>query len=338
MKTTIDAEHARTLLTGFEGKGILVLGDIMLDEFLWGRCERISPEAPVPVVHVSKETFRLGGAGNVAHNIASLGGRVSIVSVIGIDRFGDALVEQIKNSGIPTQSIIRDSKRVTTVKTRIVAHSQQVVRADRESSSPVAGEAEEGIINAIETLVPDQEGIIVSDYAKGLITENVVDRLLRCAARCDVPVYVDPSVKHFYSYRNVKLIVPNTLKSRLLTHIEPQDEQSRIEIGRRLAESSSSSVLLTLGESGMMLFHNDQIVSIPAMAREVYDVTGASDTVMSTIALSIAAGASMPEAAILANFAAGVVVGKIGTATVKVKEILREIKIRQEEPDPDSDA
>ncbi|MBI4851245.1 MAG: D-glycero-beta-D-manno-heptose-7-phosphate kinase [Acidobacteria bacterium] len=319
--------RAIDLLEKFQNTKILVVGDLMLDEFLWGRARRIAPEAPVPIVEIERETLHIGGAGNVAANLAALGAKPIIIGVQGNDINGERLCGEFEKAGIDTSSITIDSLRPTTVKTRIIAHSQHVVRADREKKTPVNSEVESELINNFLRLLPSAQGVIVSDYEKGVITPSLLEKILPSAVAQNIPVCIDPKLKKFEHYHPATIVTPNQNEAEAASGITIDSEENLALVGKKLRQMlEGASVLITRGEEGMSLFENDnEVVNVPTIAREVYDVTGAGDTVVATLALGLACGASMLESAILANYAAGVVVAKVGTATASAKEVLDEI-------------
>jgi D-beta-D-heptose 7-phosphate kinase/D-beta-D-heptose 1-phosphate adenosyltransferase len=324
---TLARERAEQLTEGFADRRLLVLGDLMLDEFIWGRVRRISPEAPVPVVEVERQTLVLGGAGNVAANLVALGARPAPLGVVGEDANADRLRSAFAEIGIASDSLVIDAARATTLKTRIIAHNQQVVRADRESRAPISLDIEDAVIARFTAALDTTDAVVVSDYRKGLLTPRVLAETLRAAQQRNLPVCLDPKLRNFASYQPVTVITPNNQEAAEAAGIEIEDDASLNEAGRRLlAAIDCRAVLITRGEEGMALFTDGgEVTRIPTVAREVYDVTGAGDTVIATLALGLAAGASFAEAAILANHAAGVVVGKVGTATVTRDELLATI-------------
>jgi D-beta-D-heptose 7-phosphate kinase/D-beta-D-heptose 1-phosphate adenosyltransferase len=315
------------LLAAFPGKGVLVLGDIMLDEYIWGEARRISPEAPVPVVEVKRRTFSPGGAANSAANVAALGGRPILVSVIGRDNLGVLLREELGKNGIGAEGLCVDGARATTVKSRIVAHQQQVVRLDSEDRSALAGPLEEELLRAIEKQMAHVHACIISDYAKGVVTPRVAGELIRLARRAGKPVVVDPKGKDYSKYRGATLVKPNIHEAEVSSKQEIAGEAGLHEAARRLLEVlEDSAVLITRGAEGMSLFRNRTApVHVPVIRRNVFDVTGAGDTVASTLAMSLATGAPLEQAMQLANWAASIVVGKVGTATVTPEELLKEM-------------
>jgi D-beta-D-heptose 7-phosphate kinase/D-beta-D-heptose 1-phosphate adenosyltransferase len=324
VSVALSAARARRLLERMRGQRVLVLGDVMLDEFLWGKVARISPEAPVPVVEVQRESYHLGGAGNVACNLRSLGGEAVVAGVVGNDAAAEKLRNALRAAGVESALMVADSGRPTTVKTRIVAHHQQVVRADREVSDEVPAALERQLLERVRARLPDCGAVIVSDYQKGVVTGNVMKAVRALAARRRIPVLVDPKVRHFAFYRGVSLVTPNQVEAEQATGMRIRDDAALRAAGERiLALLRCEAVLITRGEQGMALFaRGRRPVHIPTAAREVFDVTGAGDTVIATLALAVCAGAGLAEAAALANYAAGVVVGKLGTATASPDEVL----------------
>jgi D-beta-D-heptose 7-phosphate kinase/D-beta-D-heptose 1-phosphate adenosyltransferase len=322
--TTITPERSKALTARFEGKRIIVLGDLMLDEFIWGRVRRISPEAPVPVVEVERQTLALGGAGNVASNLVALGASPMPFGIVGDDADADRLREAFRSLGVECAGLVADGCRPTTLKTRIIAHNQQVVRADRESRAPVSPEVERKIVEAFKRHIEAADAIVVSDYNKGLLTPRLLKLALGAARERELIVCLDPKMRGFAHYQPVTVITPNNQEAADAAGIIVEDEAGLIEAGRKILSSiDCRAVLVTRGEEGMTLFTDGgEVTHIPTVAREVYDVTGAGDTVVATLALALATGASLTEAAVLANHAAGVVVGKIGTATVTREELL----------------
>lgn len=312
------------ILGGFEGARVLVVGDLMLDRFIWGSVTRISPEAPVPVVEVTSESDVPGGSANVVTNTCALGARTHVCGIIGADRIGATLREKLSHRRIDLGGIITDPRRTTTLKTRIVAHSQQVVRVDRESKGEVRQREVARIVSYLRGLVPKLDAVIIEDYGKGLVTQAIVDELVRLAHAHGKILTVDPKIGHRIDYRGITAMTPNRAEALWLAGAGPGDRMSVEEAGGiLLANLSCRGVLVTLGEHGMCLFRSGlPPASIPTAAREVYDVSGAGDTVIATFTLALASGASMEEAAVIANFAAGVVVGKVGTATAGRKELI----------------
>jgi len=314
----------RTLIKRFSHIKALVIGDLMLDHFLWGSVSRISPEAPVPVVDVSRETEMPGGAGNVAINMAALGAEVYVVGVVGQDRGAERLFSLLQRYPIHLEGILKASDRPTIVKTRIIAHHQQVVRVDRESRSELSAETRRQLWAQVEALLPRVDAVILSDYGKGVIHPSLIHALVPVARKRSLPVTVDPKIENFSHYRRVTCVTPNLQEAMAGGHVQRVTSEKEIErLGQQiLSKLAAESVLITRGEKGMSLFEKKKApVHIPTRAREVFDVTGAGDTVISTLTLALAAGAPLRTAAELANYAAGIVVGKLGTAVVSPNEL-----------------
>ena len=309
----------------FAGRRVLVVGDVMLDEYVWGTVSRISPEAPVPVVAVRSESLRIGGAGNVATNIAALDGQAEVVGVVGTDGAAERLTQELARAGVKADGLVGDSTRPTTVKSRVVAGSQHVVRFDRESDAPLSPTVRQRVLQQVRARLPEAEVLLISDYAKGVVGARLVREVLALAARWKKVVAVDPKVQHVPLFRGVTVIAPNHHEAAAAARILIRDEADLLRVGAALLRRlQAKAVLITRGEHGMSLFEAGRPAThLPTSAREVYDVTGAGDTVMAVLALALAAGASMREAAVLANYGAGVVVGKRGTATVSRAELAR---------------
>jgi D-glycero-beta-D-manno-heptose-7-phosphate kinase len=322
-----ESKRLTALIDKFPKTRTLVVGDVMLDHYIWGQVSRISPEAPVPVVNVTRENLLLGGSTNVVNNIHALGARVGVCGVIGNDDAGRQLVHMLREQGIRTDGLIVEHNRPTTIKTRIIAHSQQVVRFDREAKSSIEKETHQQIYAYVKQQVLDGlDAIVVSDYCKGVVTKGLVRDLVTLAKKHKVVVSVDPKISHFGIYSGVTILTPNTKEAALGSKIDIDDEKSLIKAGKQLlSRLKCTAVLITRGEHGMSLFERGKITHIPTVAREVYDVTGAGDTVISVLTLAMAAGASLGDAARLSNFAAGIVVGIIGTATVAPAELKQKI-------------
>ncbi len=322
-----EKERLTGAISRFPRYRILVVGDLMLDVFIWGEVNRISPEAPVPVVEVAEETRLLGGAANVVNNVAALGAAASIAGVIGNDEAGRELVRLMEGEGVSPGGLIVESARPTTVKTRIIARNQQVVRFDRESRHPLNKGTLEKVLSFVEQQVGRVDGVIVSDYAKGVVTSDFMDAVRSFASASGIPVVVDPKVRHAGLYRRVTMITPNHHEASRMSGVVIHDEATLEEAGRALLERlECRTVLITRGKEGMSLFHREgEAVHIPTVARRVFDVTGAGDTVIAAMTLGIVAGLSTVEAAMLANLAAGIVVGEVGTATASSARLLDEI-------------
>lgn len=307
---------------------ILILGDVMLDEYLWGNVSRISPEAPVPVVEILKETVKLGGAANVALNVQALGDQPILVGVVGEDKNGERLKGNLKDNQLSGEGIFMDGNRQTTIKTRIIAHSQQVVRADREKTDEIPSELSSKLYDFIQSRVKEIDGIIISDYGKGVINGGLLQRVITLAKENDLFIGVDPKETHFMSYKKVSLITPNHHEASFVFGKRIKDEKSLEEVGWGLLERLDvESLLITRGEKGMSLFEKNKILThFPTAAKEVYDVTGAGDTVISAFACAKAAGADFKEAALLSNHAAGIAVGELGTAQVTQEKLKEDLK------------
>ena len=317
------AEALHERIERFAGRRLLVLGDVMLDHYLWGRCERISPEAPVPVVDVQRESSSLGGAGNVAANLAALGAEPVLVGVMGDDPHAQKMLDAFAERGVDTRALVRDPGRPTTFKTRILAQGQQVVRADWESSADVEGPALHDVLEALAREVPRCEVLLISDYGKGVVTRPVLERAMSLARERGLPVAVDPKESHIDAYRGASILTPNQLEAGYVMGRRIVDEASLMDVGWGLRERlDAECALITRGADGMSLFEKGgRYTHLPTVAREVFDVTGAGDTVVSVIALALAAGASYPEACYLANHAAGVVIREVGTASCSLAQL-----------------
>ncbi|MDA8099447.1 MAG: D-glycero-beta-D-manno-heptose-7-phosphate kinase [Nitrospiraceae bacterium] len=328
MKTTADMRRLTRVISRFPKTRVLVVGDVMIDHYVWGTVSRISPEAPVPVVNVTRESMLLGAAANVVNNIRSLGGDVSICGVIGQDDAGRRLQHLLREQSIPTDGLITEPGRPTTIKTRVIAHHQQVVRFDREEKKGIGKETHRRILDhVVGKAETGLDAIVISDYSKGVVTRELVRDIVRLARKRGIIVSVDPKVNHFGIYSGVTILTPNTKEASLGSKIEIEDDASLLRAGttllRRLA---CSAVLVTRGEQGMSLFEKrGKVTHIPTVAREVFDVTGAGDTVISTLTLAMAAGARTVDAAKLSNFAAGIVVGVVGTACVTPQQLIQQI-------------
>jgi len=319
------------VLSRFPGQPIVVTGDLMLDQFVWGEVERISPEAPVPVVRISRESFHLGGAANVASNLAVLGARPLLIGVVGEDDAGKRLLQELEQRAISTEGVIVVSGRATTVKTRIIAGHQQVCRTDRESTGSVSDKPLEQIRKRYRASLSEAKAVILSDYAKGALPAWLVPEFIRFGLEAGTFVAVDPKAGDFSIYAEASLITPNKKEAERASGIEIVDEDSFVRAGRELLRvSRAKHLLITRGEEGMTLFEEDETVHISTVAQEVFDVTGAGDTVIASLTLAVAAGGSVQEAAVLANHAAGVVVGKLGTATATVEEMRASVLSRSD--------
>lgn len=313
----------------FSDTRILVIGDVIVDQFIWGTVSRISPEAPVPVVNVTREELLLGGSANVLHNIISLGGSCALCGIIGDDAMGEELLALMNKVGAPTDGLVK-GKRPTTLKTRVVAQGQQVVRYDREKNGSPSRQTLSLLLDYLTNNLADFDAVIVSDYSKGVVNEQLMIRLHQLLDRFrkqsgrPIPLIVDPKPANLHRFIGATVITPNNLEASQISGMDIVDEQSLLVAARQIQEEiDCQGVLITRGEAGMALLESGQdLVTIPTMAKEVYDVTGAGDTVAATMALGLAAGCSMTDAAVLANHAAGIVVGKVGTASASRQELL----------------
>ncbi|HEX7077802.1 MAG TPA: D-glycero-beta-D-manno-heptose-7-phosphate kinase [Candidatus Eisenbacteria bacterium] len=321
-----DALAAR--VRAFRGRAVLVVGDVILDRYLWGRATRVSPEAPVLVVDVEREELRLGGAGNVADNVRALGATAHLFGVLGEDGAARDLGRLLADRGVdPAIGLVADAGRRTTLKTRIVAHRQQVLRADEETREALSHEAEARIWERLREALDRADAVILSDYGKGVVTPGLLERLLPELKRRAIPVAVDPKEEHFFRYRGVTVITPNVNEASQAWGRRLRDEASLLEAGFGLRERlASESVLITRGEDGMSLFTAEGHVHFPTRAREVYDVTGAGDTVVATIGAALAARAPLQEACVLANHAAGLVVAHFGTAAATGEDLIASLE------------
>ena len=307
---------------------IMVIGDIILDEYIWGDVARISPEAPVPVVEVIQETRNLGGATNVLNNINSLGGKAVICGVIGDDPFGNYLIEKINELGMFTDGIITDKARPTSIKTRIIARNQQVVRFDRETKKPVDAAVMRRLLKTIESNLDGTDAIIISDYGKGVISSHLIKAIEKLVSGSEIIIAVDPKTENFQYYKGVDIITPNHHEAGTFCGFSITDDETLIRAGEYILDKlNCNSVLITQGKDGMTLFENGtDPCHIPTVARKVFDVSGAGDTVISTLSLGLAAGMNKDSAALVSNFASGIVVGEVGTSTVTAKALKAAIK------------
>jgi D-beta-D-heptose 7-phosphate kinase/D-beta-D-heptose 1-phosphate adenosyltransferase len=337
MTRSSDKADLNQIIKKFSGVKILVIGDIMIDRFLWGKVSRISPEAPVPVVVVEKETFLLGGAANVVNNIRSLNGRASICGVLGDDELGQRILKELKEKGIESGGVFLEPGRQTTVKTRVIAHhhpyQQQLVRIDRETTDHPRHSTLRSLSSFVERNLGAVDGAVISDYGKGLLTRTLIQKIIQDVQKQKKFVMVDPKPKNFSFYRGSTVVTPNAKEASEASGIPIVDRASLKKAGRILLDKlRCEALVVTRGEEGMTIFKPRQDpIDVATVARDVYDVTGAGDTVIGTMALARGAGASVEIAATLANYAAGIVVGKMGTATVDRKELWRAVR---EKPRP----
>ena len=327
MKTQSFAK-LKSIISNFTNKKILVIGDLILDEFVWGKVSRISPEAPVPVVWVKDESFMPGGASNVANNINSLGGKAYMVGVVGNDERAGILKGELEHRGVNIDGIFTDPQRPTILKTRVIAHQQQVVRIDREKVDPIKDGMVRKIASFVENIIDDIDGLIVEDYGKGLITPKLLDRIVPLAKKKKKIIAVDPKEEHFSYYKGVTLLTPNNKEAERAVGFDIKDKTTLKKAGFELLKKLKARiVLITLGEDGMMVFEQGKPPKkIETIAQEVFDVSGAGDTVASTFVLSLISGATSIHAAHIANCAAGIVVGKVGIAVVTQEEVMARVK------------
>ncbi len=301
----------------------LVVGDLMLDEYVWGAVDRISPEAPVQVVEVKRKELRLGGAGNVINNLLTLNCQVDVVSVVGDDDDGRFLLHRLEERGVQKHGVFSQPGRVTSRKTRVFASNQQIVRIDQETRSNISAESEEIILSYVKNGLADVDVIFLSDYQKGVLTDRVLKEVIDLGRSAKIPVLVDPKGDDYHKYRGATLLTPNRKEAQQATGIAITDEESLLASGRKLmTELELEALVLTRSEQGMTVFSKDGEIHLPTVAREVYDVSGAGDTVLSLFGLGMAHKWPLATSAALANLGAGIVVGKVGTSTVSAQEIL----------------
>lgn len=328
-KTTIDKKRLLKWISKFKGVPILVVGDLMLDRTLRGSVERISPEAPVPVLRVSEEITAAGGAGNVVNNLAALGARPTLVAVRGNDEAGLRLVQNFRDKGLSIDGLFVDPDCPTITKTRVSAGQQQIVRVDSEKKDGISFAVFRQLLKSLPALFDRQKAVVISDYGKGLITARLIRSILKEAHRRHLSVIVDPKIEHFMRYKGVDCVTPNQKEAiDGMRALPPKTENGFLDLGWKiLGRLRARSLLLTRGEKGLMIFEKSgRVRSIPALAREVFDVTGAGDTVVAGFSLARAVGASVVDAAHIANIAAGIVVGKLGTAVAHRDEIADAIR------------
>lgn len=318
-------ERLRELLGNFNGKRVAVVGDLMIDRYYWGIVHRVSPEAPVPVVEVESESVRLGGAANVASNVQALGGEAVMVGLIGDDHPGEQFMALLKERGFQTGGVFVDPSRPTTIKTRVIAHGQHVVRVDNESKLEASPQLRLKLTDAIRRNIRAYDGIIIEDYNKGVVTKEVIADIVAAARQSGVPVAVDPKFDNFFEFKHVTVFKPNRREVEEVLGSRLRTVDDVIRAGKKLLEAlSAENVLLTRGEEGMSLFEaNGTITHIPTAAVNVQDVSGAGDTVIATLAMALTGGATMQEACFLANCAGGVVVGSVGIVPIQPEELVK---------------
>jgi len=327
-------ERLREILNGFTNKRVLVIGDLMLDHYLWGVTRRISPEAPVPVVSVESETYRPGGAANVAYNLRVLGANVIVAGIVGQDDEADHLKDTLRNEGIDTSGIVTDPDRPTTTKTRVMGHTQyrqqqQMLRVDRERAAPVEGTLHNRLTDAIQFVQPP-DAVFVSDYAKGVVTVALMDVVRTAKTQNEHPIIVDPKGRNFDKYHGVTAISPNQAEALGTFNLDEADEATVLDTGHRMVkEFEIPQVYMTRSEKGVALFEPDgRVTEIPATAREVFDVSGAGDSTAAVYTLAILSGATPAEAAYVGNLAGGIVVGKVGVDTVSREELIGVLSVK----------
>jgi rfaE bifunctional protein kinase chain/domain len=308
------------IIKSWKGKKIAVIGDIMLDEYIIGKIERISPEAPVPILEVEEERHVLGGAANVANNIKALNGEPILFGVIGEDQGGEKIINLLSNKNIK-HILVADKERPTTLKTRLIALNQQIVRMDREKKHPINKDIQEKLISEFKKHINEIDLIILSDYAKGVLTPEITQKIINIAKDNNKEVIVDPKGKDFSKYENATLITPNEKEAKIATNLE--EEWDLIKGAQKLMEIiKGKGIVITRGEKGIFLLENNKFFEIPALKSEVRDVTGAGDTVISVLSLGLSTGTDILSACIIANFAAGCVVRKFGTSTLSTDELI----------------
>ena len=325
---SIKPERIEKIIANIGKAKILILGDIMLDEYLYGDVGRISPEAPVPVVDIKEERLKLGGAANVANNISTLGDEPILLGTVGEDDASIKLSQLLKNCNITRDFLINDSERRTTIKTRIIAQSQQIVRADREDTKDISENIEKIVLTRFRSVVDKINAIIISDYGKGVITASLLEKVIPACKENNVFIAVDPKESHFFNYKDVSVVTPNHHEAGFVAGHRIVNENDLKIVSRILLDKlQAESLLITRGSKGMALFTaDDQVDYFPTVARKVFDVTGAGDTVISVFVSAVTAGATLKEAAIISNCAAGAVVREIGTATITSKKLTQEFK------------
>ncbi|WP_299982329.1 D-glycero-beta-D-manno-heptose-7-phosphate kinase [Desulfobacula sp.] len=307
----------------FKNVKALVIGDLMIDEYLWGSVDRISPEAPVPVVCVEEESHALGGAGNVIHNLVAMGAEVIAIGTAGTGKAGQMIFEKLEDLGIETDGIISEPQRPTTRKTRVIASSQQVLRIDKEIRKDINADTLEKLIKIIEIKIADADLLILSDYDKGLITRELIQQIVKLARKHNVLTMADPKSLNFSKYEQVSTLTPNRKEASLAANMDIKSEKDLFAAGQKIMDRVKlARLLITCGKDGMALFEKGKKpYTIESRARQVFDVSGAGDTVISLLGLGLAIGATFKESASIANAAAGIVVAKVGTATASIDEL-----------------
>lgn len=323
-----DLDRSLHIVERFKDAKVLVVGDIMVDEYVWGSVERISPEAPVPVVSVEDDTLILGGAANVVNNIHSLGGSATISGVVGDDEVGESVSVMLIRRGLENEGLIKDFTRRTTLKTRVIAHNQQIVRIDREDRRDISREVTQRMVRYLEAKIPEVDAVVISDYGKGVLTRELIETIVALVRKHEKICSVDPKINHFNLYQGATVITPNHNEASQAVGQKIASVEDVRDVAGKLREMvGCKNVLVTYGARGMCLLEeNDDFLHINTVAKKVFDVTGAGDTVISALTLALAAGATLPEAARLSNIAAGIVVREFGTATVDQATLLSEVQ------------
>lgn len=324
----VNLSELREILNGFKGKRIAVIGDMMVDHYLWGQVDRVSPEAPVPVVDVEREEYRLGGAANVVSNLKALGAEPYPIGVTGEDIYSDKLKSMLRDLHIESRYLIADQERVTTLKSRIIAHNQQVVRIDRESRRDINGKTEEKISEVLESLSSQLNGIIIEDYNKGLLTAGLIKQVLQTARKASIPVTVDPKFKNFFLYEKATIFKPNFAELQKNTGLPIENEKDfDYAAGVVMQKMKPRYLVITRGDKGLVIFkQTGERINIPTFAKEVFDVSGAGDTVISSLTLGLCSGLDIEKAALIANHSAGAVCGKIGIHPANPEDILESFR------------
>jgi len=310
----------------FKNKKILVIGDIMLDKYIHGNVTRISPEAPVQIVNVKEEKYVPGGAGNSANNIASLGGQAFISGLVGEDNEKSILIQELQNKKVNPDGVFTEQDRPTIVKTRVMAMTQQLLRIDYEKKHQIKEETIEKITDYVKTIIPNIDAVIISDYCKGMNSEKLIKQIIEICNQNNKLTIIDTKSKDYLMYKNCTLIAPNHIDAASMTKIDENHEEDLTKIGKRFQQDLNCNVLITRGKKGMTIFEKESIKTIPTKAKEVYDVSGAGDTVVAALTLALCSGATLEESAILATYAASIVISKLGTAVTTIDEIKKVIE------------
>lgn len=324
----MNAKKIIEIVNKFKDANILIVGDIMLDKYIWGEVKRISQEAPVQIAHINNETYAPGGAANVANNISALGAKVTVVGLVGNDEAKNILINELKKRDINTKGIITDPNRPTTAKIRVIAQNQQLMRMDYEKSHEPEYGICERILDFIKSTINLYDVVIISDYSKGVVTKEMLTSIKKLCSTRKKKIVVDPKPKNMALYDNVFMITPNHIEASKFTGIEEGNNNANInKMGEKIQKSLNTNVLITRGSKGVTLFEKGKDhINIPTKAKEVYDITGAGDTIVAALALAIASGSDLRTASLISNYAAGIVVGKLGTSTLTKDELIKAIK------------